>query len=746
MYAPQRFWHTNMIRSAAVLASLVLIVASHVGAAQSPADREQLEQLRRSPGATSLQHPSLHNDSNFIQGRLGRGFILLAAGKRVQNGDTLLASTAQFYEVVIRRPHWPYGWYGLGLAKLELYRLGAGETRSAHQPAGSGWLAGAQSAFERALREEPTFSPAVSALSETVLVDPTKEGSAEALEILRRYEQLRDPDTTTSLALSRLYLARDSFAQARRLAERYLAQGGDTGVALWESARAAFGEGESTAGSRLYYEGAARLTSRESFVLYAEDIGLIADSSERLEFASIPGEVRATWLKGLWSRREQVAGRPAGTRLPEHFRRVQYARRHFATHATLTQYSYAQIYRNAPRGLDDRGVIYIRHGEPDERSNYVGRPGTYPNESWLYFRPEGNLVLHFAAMRNTGFRLIENLTAIVERADTVSPALAAEIYESRAGLDPLYLRLASLYEMEAARARSRVQEAQLVNPTLLQRDRQRIRAAIALGTTTDSDPIDLDRSWSPITQVFGVPSTTLGQAGLLVVIALPAPADLTPILLPGGGAGYVVRLRTTAADDSGRTTLDVDSLVRLRTPRPLEKAEFLTLVRSYTLSVGTQRVRVIVADSAGEHGAVRVLSGVPAVDLSTPNLAMSDLVVGREESGVTWTSPNGTSIPLQPLNAWRTTDAMAINFEVSGLSAGQPYKVRIGIADLGADTTQPPKASVEFDNQASGARELVTQSLGLRSLRPGRYLLTATVSAGDRVIRRERRVTVTAAR
>jgi hypothetical protein len=87
-----------------------------------------------------------------------------------------------------------------------------------------------------------------------------------------------------------------------------------------------------------------------------------------------------------------------------------------------------------------------------------------------------------------------------------------------------------------------------------------------------------------------------------------------------------------------------------------------------------------------------------------------------------------------------------VTFGVAGLSNGTPYKVRIAVADLGADSTKPPRASVEFENQASGARELVTQSLGLRALRPGVYLLTVTVTAGDRSIKRERRVTIVAPR
>lgn len=57
-----------------------------------------------------------------------------------------------------------------------------------------------------------------------------------------------------------------------------------------------------------------------------------------------------------------------------------------------------------------------------------------------------------------------------------------------------------------------------------------------------------------------------------------------------------------------------------------------------------------------------------------------------------------------------------------------------------------PKASVEFEAQASGVREMVSQSLDLRGVRPGRYLLTGTITAGDQVGRRERRITVAASR
>ena len=726
-----------MRNTIATLALLLLAYPAGQAFGQVASDRSALEQILELRDRGMVLESAGSSPLGLISQAglpLWRGFAQLAASDSTSDASAITRTADQFYEVTVKHHDWPFAWLGLGFAKLRLDALGAREVVSPHQPAGSGWLAGALYAFEQSLRNQPDFGRAIAGVAEVLLREPLGSNARRASAVLRSYAQRYPLDGPGALALARVEAADGHWGGARELIGRYRSNGGESGVAAWELAVISFGEGRPDEGSSRYTEAAAG--GPAAVKLLRENLALIATPEQLRAFDQNPRSEQIAFLRGFWSEREVAEGRPEGSRLPEHFRRIRYARTHFATGASMPQFGFEQIYRDAPRGLDDRGAIYIRHGDPDERATYVGDMGTPPNESWSYFRAKGPLILHFAALGPGGYRLLNSLSAL-------GGDLAA-LYESRAGLGTEFLALSARFDIEAARRKLRLTDPSIIPPEVLDRERRNTQDMIRLATSTDSDPIDLDRSWFPIAQVFGVPSSNLGQAGLLVVIALPAPADLTPVPLPGGAAGYVVRLRTTAADDSARTTLDVDSIVRLRTPRPLAKGEYLTIVRSYTLPAGMQRVRVIVADSAGAHGAVRVLSGVPAIDLSTPNLAMSDLVVGREESGVTWTSPNGNTIALQPLNAWRTTDAMSINFQVSGLPAGQPYKVRIGLADLGADSTTPPKASVEFENQASGARELVTQSLSLRGVRPGKYLLTATITSVDKVLRRERRITVAA--
>ena len=665
--------------------------------------------------------------------RLRRGFAGLIAADSSTAPDRLGSALLDFYEVTVKHPDWPYGWLGLGLTKLRLDDLSVPEIRSPHQPAGTGWISGALPAFEEALKLEPSLGRAVEGMAEVLRRSPPGSTASRAAAILTSYAQTHQLDATAALALERVAYRRGNIDAAAGYLKQYLANGGDPGIGAWEAAAIRFAQNDPSGGTEQYFTAATG--GIEAIRLLRDNLALIALPAELRSFDSCPPSTRPGWLRSFWARREVTDGRPAGTRLPEHFRRIRYARAHFDTRASIPQYTFEQLYQGAPRGLDDRGEIYIRHGDPDQRATFIGGPGTYPNESWEYFRPNGNLLFHFVEIGPGGFRLVEDLSV-------VSPDHLAELYESRAGLDIRFLRLANLYDLEAGRGRTRVQEPPLISPETLERERQHNRRMIRIGTTTDADPLDLERSWEPIVQAFGTVDPATDSTGLLVVVALPAPRDLPPISLPDGGTGYVLHLRATAARDSLGVTFDSDLVRRLRTPHPLRSDESLTLVEHFALPPGDQRLRLIVADSTESRGAVRLFPDVPVVALAKDSLAMSDLITGRVGSGVTWRRPDGHLIELQPTNLWHPNDVMSVAFDVGGLAAGTSYKVRIGVADLGADTLAPPKASVEFENQASGAREFVAQSLGLRSLKPGRYLLTVTVTTPSGVLKRDRRITI----
>jgi len=123
----------------------------------------------------------------------------------------------------------------------------------------------------------------------------------------------------------------DSAAEAR-----------DIAVALLECARTALAA-DSMRGSveadRLYYAGAA---SDDSTVVagYRADLAPIAADSELAGFDAARGAERAVWLERFWSDRDHAELRQDGERLREHYRRLLYARRHFAL--TIARRFYGQ--------------------------------------------------------------------------------------------------------------------------------------------------------------------------------------------------------------------------------------------------------------------------------------------------------------------------------------------------------------------------------------------------------------------
>ena len=733
---------------AGVCASLVTIAlpAARLSAQSAPL-RAAIDALQDSLTADSLGTLPITPDpgAKTPEDRLRAGYILLGRGRQAHDPAKLARAADQFYEVTVKRSHWPYAWFGLGLAKTELALLQAPEVRSAHQPAGSGWAKMAASALERAEVEDSTFRPALLALGKLQpLLSPRSDGDPVQVA-LRRATTVDPNDPMLWIYAGRAARARRDHAEAledfRRAAQ---ASGpGPLGVIDLELARELYAAGLPDSAAECFYAGLSA-TDSASVALYRHDLALAADSAELVEWDSLSPGAREEWVREFWTKRERASGRPAGTRLPEHYRRFAYASDHFAAPAHWARaFIFGMEIEGLPPDFDDRGAVYLRHGRPDLTAMFVGRMGTVPNESWLYYRPEGNLIFHFLGRGH----LVP--TFLGASPDT------AELLESRMGLDPRYGELAIETENEDAIVRSDhtlsrklgisrdLRSEPLLVALNFKRALQADSARLRRGLATDSDPLRFGHDLEPITQVFGAGGDAPGHGLLVVAMSVPNDDHLPPLALPDGGTGYVLRLRVTSADDSGHTTLDADTLIHVRTAHPLGRGEFLSLVRTYTLpATGDQRVRVILSDSAREFGAIRVVNGVPLPDVHVERLTLTDPIVGTQRSGVSWRRSDGRVVPLNPLNAWRRAEPLELTLEAGGLTPGSPYAVRIAVGDLGADSTKPPKASVEASFAAHDSIETISQSIDLHALKPGRYLLSVTVTSNGASVRRDRRITI----
>ena len=393
--------------SRTLLSLLLFLVACAATplAAQSPADRAGIETLRDSlsavtdsAGLRGLETATIavakqRRDDPLIHLRLGCiGYRLgeLTGGKSHYDD-----AAGEFEWAAELRPDWPYPWYGLGLAELALGESSMLAIENLRQMLGKDYLSKAARAFARATEVDPSFASAVVDLANTALTQRIKPRLDVALSAVR-LAAASSAGRHAEVQLVRGRVEREAGEADSALAgfRAYLAVGGDSAVGLLELARTLYFARRAPDGWAAYLAGARAATSAPALTLYRSDLSWIADSAELGAFDALPEPgARARWLEAFWTRRDVVEARDAGERLAEHYRRWFYARRSFRLVSRHRHYDITEVYRAKQVEFDDRGVIYLRHGEPDRRARFActqledpNGEGCAANESWLYRR------------------------------------------------------------------------------------------------------------------------------------------------------------------------------------------------------------------------------------------------------------------------------------------------------------------------------------------------------------------------
>jgi GWxTD domain-containing protein len=130
--------------------------------------------------------------------------------------------------------------------------------------------------------------------------------------------------------------------------------------------------------------------------LVFEDIKYIVTDDElhRYQLGTDPAEAKK-FFASFWAKRNPHAAASTNERIGEHFRRLSFAEEHFQQFGrkTYSQGSGDTWMLNFPESyylneeFNDKGVIYLHHGEADKKimtSSLPNGRGVKPNESWLY--------------------------------------------------------------------------------------------------------------------------------------------------------------------------------------------------------------------------------------------------------------------------------------------------------------------------------------------------------------------------
>ena len=459
-------------------------------------------------------------------------------------------------------------------------------------------------------------------------------------------------------------------------------------------------------------------------------------------FRTLPSGERddCAFLRRFWNRRAAASGVGVDERILAHYERTRFALDHYRRRGRVRPRFSVRLGRPSNSVYDDRGLLYVRMGPPDDTAIHGGSDCIEPNVSWAYDRPGGFRVYHLSPLGAADdWYLLENL-AMVYRCGTwdrnpmvaISPLLLNvpgrpfhDLYLSRMGLDAAYARIAN-YALNGAGdvfAGSRLAE-ELDE----ERDWTRQDGEYAIASVAERPPVDLSVNFGLEWLRFRAPRPGLTRVWLNGLIEA---STLTPVRRRGQDV-YRVEAVWTLLDETGLSYRRIPSSFDLPVTGELDDDAGLSLRLPADLPPGTYRWMLVASDanSAVEGDRERVRGGyssgeVTVRDLDTDLPVLSDVAVSSDSVGA-WSPAPGIS--LNPTPAHRTGDdgVAFIYCEAYNLTPGGQYETKLVL--------QPEAGGQAFELSYPGTAQLgasivsrIHLRIDLSASSPGSYTMSVTV-------------------
>ena len=185
-----------------------------------------------------------------------------------------------------------------------------------------------------------------------------------------------------------------------------------------------------------FMDGVVQLRDVEVLDLLYSEYEVLLTPQERAEYRNTPLELKGTFFKKIWKSKDPTPTTERNERYEEHVRRVRYALNHYSD--------------NIPPYYDDRGKIYVKYGEPDDRYLSPSPEGQIkPNESWTYERSiRPGLTFDFVK-KGYSYRQVLSLSEAAPSgySPRAANALGHTLYYDRSSLSESYQHLASSMDM-----------------------------------------------------------------------------------------------------------------------------------------------------------------------------------------------------------------------------------------------------------------------------------------------------------
>jgi hypothetical protein len=623
---------------------------------------------------------------------------------------------------------------------------------------------------------------------------PDDEDVASLLDLWEREEG--GPDTGYDwLAVTRLWLRAGDAARAEMALHRADESGEVTeGELLLDQARVAFLSGQPDLAIEAYWRG-CKVAAEAASIEYWLDVEVLATPYEAEQwdrFRRLPVGQRdlCAFLRRLWNQRALASAIAVGARIRDHYVRMrlaldQYRRRGGKKGPTFVN----SLGRPTNAAFDDRGLIYLRMGNPDRVTTYAGNPSIgqhnvsaecyQPNVSWAYDYPDGTRVFHFTSFGGLDdYWLIENLGLVYRCGDPAAviagdhtgqltpvnesrfvvlapwaSLVLQDLYRSRQGLDPRYAMLAQQMDDQSGvlfDASGRVEQASVGSEALeAQRSLQQERewtwddGEFAVASVPDRPDVATNTRMLFEELQFRASRPALSRVWLNGVIEAE---NLTPTIQTDGSYLYRVDARWVLLDESGafhRFT----STVQTASPRLLGADESIPVRLAAELPPGVYRYNVLVQSAMAAPREKKRAGNYKRAELTVRDFeigapVLSDIAVAAD-SGGSWSPGAGVKLRASPAHFTGPDGAAFVYFEAYNLTPGGTYVTRVRL--------EPEEDGEAFDLSFPGdvpGNGSVTRRmlrLDLDQTDPGRYRMEVTVldeGSGNTTLPFNTRITV----
>lgn len=560
------------------------------------------------------------------------------------------------------------GWLALGCTRALLSTLKGSSRSGPLMGSGDSWTQGAITTVLKVLELHPGDRRGADILAVFAMDESDPKSLAKVVTRLADAVSAGASGGPTLRACAELSLRVSRVDLTRRCATAALADGHDSTEHLLLMARLSAREHDSVRATDAFVRAAGAAHDTLAKLAVTWHLQWFLSPNERNVWASIPDTDRGNWVRDRLLTRDVRDGQAAGARIVEHFKRLEYVDSAFrlkvakvmrntmlrgpSTNRIGTDPDFPDTWRDYTRwqlDLDDRGATWMRFGAPlkrvyrdqqfpiqRSRDRIPGAPTGNAFEAWLYELDGKPLVITFAYEQFSG---------------QVGPSRMVS-----GNIGDIYCGIESWRCTLGLRASSRgggvtMEQRQLV--------RQQDREYISEATTKDDNSPRGDKPIEVIARLHRL--WDVGSAAPIAMVTYAVKAgDLATQKGPNNTKITLIDFDLRRWDAITNAWQDTAFTRRLTLPDTSSKRSHLT---GFVVSSSLPNVTSwsLVATQPDKRRGRMWDEITPP--LGRGAVALSDLVLGQEGQGVTWTNRN-TVIALAPLNAVDRAHLVSLYYQV----------------------------------------------------------------------------------